>query len=141
MIVAATAPRNRQPSKGVLRALERKRSAATSTAASGARIVMSAAAPGVSVPALDPKNPCRIRGVQLDEPAHGEHVAVDQPVERQRHRRLEADDAERRPVELHGLLIGVVRRVVGGDGVDAAVREPFQHRVAVRLRAQRAGSS
>ena len=62
---------------------------------------------------------------------------MDEAIERQRHRRLEADDAERRPVELHRLLVGVMRRVVGGDGVDAAVGEPLQHRVAVGRGAQR----
>ena len=37
-------------------------------------------------------------------------------------RGLEADDAERRAVELDLLLVGVMRRVVGGDDVDACRR-------------------
>ena len=49
-----------------------------------------------------------------------------QRVEADRHRRLEADDAERRAVELDVLLVGVVRRVVGGDDVDAAVGDALR---------------
>ncbi len=44
-----------------------------------------------------------------------------EPIERERHARLVADDAERRLVELDVLLVGVVRRVIGGQRVDAAV--------------------
>ncbi len=35
------------------------------------------------------------------------------------------------------LLVGVMRRVIGGDRVDAAVDDPAHHRVDVRLLAQR----
>ena len=62
---------------------------------------------------------------QTDEPA------VHEPVEAQRHRGLEPHDPERRPIELEGLLIRMMRRVVGGDHVNRPVNEPLDHRIAV----------
>ena len=52
-------------------------------------------------------------------------------------RGLEADDPERRAVELDHLLVGVMRRVIGGDDVDAAVGDALEHRVAIGRLAQR----
>ena len=52
-------------------------------------------------------------------------------VEADRDGRFEADDAERRAVELHHLLVGVVRRVVGGNDVHGAVDDAVEHGVAV----------
>ena len=48
---------------------------------------------------------------------------VHEPVQANRHRGLEADDAERGAVELDELLVGVVRLVVAGHAVDSAVGE------------------
>ena len=62
---------------------------------------------------------------------------VDEPIEHQRHARLEPDDAERGAVELDQLLVGVMRGVVGGDHVDGAVGDPLEHGVAIRRLAQR----
>ena len=53
-----------------------------------------------------------------------------------RHRGLEADDAERRAIELDHLLVDVVRRMVRGDHVHAAVGDALEHRVAILRRAQ-----
>ena len=49
-------------------------------------------------------------------------AGVDEPVEHERHGGLQPDDAERREIELDDLLVGVMRRVVGGDHVDACRR-------------------
>ena len=38
-------------------------------------------------------------------------------------RGFESGDAERRAVEFHIFARGMVRRVIGGDGVDAAIGE------------------
>ena len=79
----------------------------------------------------------RVRRQQLDGPHDPDPSRVDQPVEHQRHARLEADDAERRAVELDELLVRVVRRVVGGDHVDGAVGDPSS--MASRSAASRSG--
>ena len=62
---------------------------------------------------------------------------VDEAIEHQRHGGLEPGDAERRAIELDHLLVGVVRRVVGRDHVDAAVGDALEHGVAIRGLAQR----
>ena len=58
-------------------------------------------------------------------------------VERQRDAGLQPDDAERRAIELDVLLVAVMRRVVGGDGVDAAIHQAADHLVAIGGLAQR----
>ena len=58
-----------------------------------------------------------------------------------RERRLEADHAERREVELDVLLVDVMRRVIGGDRVDGAVGDPFDDRLAVLASSAAADSS
>ena len=55
----------------------------------------------------------------------------------QRQRRFEAGDAEGRAVEFNVLARGMMRSVVGGDRVDAAVGEACDQRVAVVARGQR----
>ena len=84
---------------------------------------------------------CRIRRRvhrhQLDQPRQRDHAGVHQPVERERDRGLEPDDAERRAVELDVLLVVVMRRVIGGDHVDAAVGDAGS--IASRSRASRSG--
>src|SRR2546428_13865652 len=66
-------------------------------------------------------------------------AGLDEAVETQRSRGLECGDAERRVVELDALLVVVMRRVIGGDDVDAAVGEAGEHRIAIRGLAQRRG--
>ena len=56
----------------------------------------------------------------------GEEAGRDELRQRDRERRLEADRAGRRSVELGLLLLDRVRRVVGGDRVDRAVGEPLR---------------
>ena len=84
---------------------------------------MSAGAPSAS----EPPGTRRIRAGFTDSSSTSrdsdDDAGVHQPIEAQRHRRLEAGDAERRAVELDVLLVVVMRRVIGGDDVDAAVGE------------------
>ncbi len=98
---------------------------------------MSAGAPSAS----EPPGTRRIRAGFTDSSSTSRDSAmtpgVHEPIEAERHRRLEAGDAERRVIELDLLLVVVMRRVVGRDDVDAAVGEPLQHRVAVGRLAQR----
>ena len=98
---------------------------------------MSAGAPSVS----DPPGTRRIRAGFTDSSSTSRDrpmtPAMHEAVEAERHRRLEAGDAERRVIELDLLLVVVMRRVIGGDDVDAAVGEPLQHGVAVGRLAQR----
>ena len=68
-------------------------------------------------------------------------AGVHEPIETQRHGRLEADDAERRAVELDVLLVVVVRRVIGGDHVDAAVGDARRASRRDRRARAAAGSS
>ena len=98
---------------------------------------MSAGAPSLSVPPGRLKTPRGIDRQQLDGADERDAPGVHQPVEDNRHGRLEPDDAERRAVELHHLLVGVVRRVIGRDHVDGAVGNPLEHRVAICRVAQR----
>jgi len=51
--------------------------------------------------------------------------------ERQRQGSLEAHDPERGAVEGLILLVRRVRRVVGSEAVDGAVRDGLEHRLAV----------
>ena len=110
---------------------------ATVTEASGARIVRSAG---------PPSGACRRAGrARAPDPdvssstsrGEADHAGVHQPIEAERHRGLEADDAERRAVELERLLVGVMRRVVGGDDVDRSVAQALDHRQPIGLLAQR----
>ena len=89
----------------------------------------------------DVEDPRRVDRQQLDQPAHGDEPGVEQAVQRQRHRRLEADDAKGRAVELHVLLVGLVRRVVGGDGVHRPVRRPCRSASTIAPARAAAGSS
>ena len=66
---------------------------------------------------------------------------VHEPIEAERHRGLEAGDAERRAVELDVLLVVVMRRVVGRDDVDAAVGEALRASRRGRPLRAAAGSS
>ena len=99
---------------------------------------MSAGAPSASDPPGTLQDPRRVHRQQLDEPRQRDDAGVHEPVEAQRHRRLEADDAERRAVELDVLLVVVMRRVIGGDDVDAAV-DDARCSIASRSAASRSG--
>ena len=140
-IVAAAAPRSSQPSNGVFFDFERSDAARTVTRASGASTVMSASAPGASVPPSRAQDAGRVQRQQLDEPRQGDETGVHEPIEDERHARLEPDDAERGAVELDLLLVRVVRRMIGGDHVDGAVAEPADHRRRRRRPRAAAGSS
>ena len=98
---------------------------------------MSAGAPSAS----EPPGTRRIRAGFTDSSSTSRGSEIDagvhQPIEAQRHRRLEAGDAERRAIELDLLLVVVMRRVIGGDDVDAAVGEPAS--IASRSAASRSG--
>src|SRR5215471_19515874 len=64
----------------------------------------------------------RTAGEQLDRALSAQHALVNE-LERQTERRLQPDDAVRRLIELHLLVQRTVRRVVGCDRVDSAVRQ------------------
>ena len=68
------------------------------------------------------EEPGRIRRQELDEPAQGDDVSADEPVEEDGDGRFQADDPERRLFEADFLFLGRVGRVVRGDDVDDAVR-------------------
>ena len=97
----------------------------------------SAGLPGRSVPPGSSEHPRRAGGQELDQPREVDDPGAHQAVEAQGERRLEADDAERRQAELDVLLVGVMGRVVAGDGVHRAVGEAGEERLAIRRRAQR----
>ena len=64
-------------------------------------------------------------------------MAVVMEFEDQRQQCLDPDDAGRRLGEGQALAFLILRRVVGGDGVDGAVLEPLDDGLAVHLGAQR----
>ena len=61
------------------------------------------------------ENACRIDGQELDQARQADDAGVNETIEAQRDRGLEADDAEGRAVEFERLLVGVMRRVIRGD--------------------------
>ena len=126
-----------QPSNGVFFDFDLNAAARTVTVASGASMVMSAGAPSVSVPPGSPSVRAGLTDSSSTSRGETDHAGVHEPIEAERHGRLESDDAERRAVELERLLVGVMRRVVGGDDVDRPVAQALDHRVAVGLLAQR----
>ena len=120
-IVAATPPRSVQPSNGVFFDFERIAAADDRDAQIrredrdvGRRTLGQRSAGH----AQDPR---RVHRQQLDQPRQRDDAGMDEAIEAERHGGLEAGDPERRAVELHVLLVVVMRRVVGGDDVDAAV--------------------
>ena len=135
--VAATPPRSSQPSNGVFFERERSRPRLDAHLQVGRKDGDVRRGTFRQTAARHPQDPRRIHRQQLDEASQRNQPAMHQPIERQRHRRLEADDPERRTVELHLLLVVVMRRVVGGDDVDRAVGDAGEHRVAIRRLAQR----
>ena len=52
-------------------------------------------------------------------------------------RRLKSSNSKGRAIELHVLARRMMRRVIGGDHVDAAIRQPCDQRVAILARSQR----
>ncbi len=98
---------------------------------------MSAGPPSVSVPPGRFSTRAGPDRQQLDQPRQSDDARVHEPIEAERKRRLETDDAERRAVELERLLVGMMRRVVGGDDVDRPVAEALDHRRTIGLFAQR----
>ena len=80
--------------------------------------------------------PRRAATQQVDAVRQVEVPGSYEAVEAERDRGLEPDDAEGSDVEGHALLVGVVRRVVGGDRVDAAVGEAGEQGLAVGFATQ-----
>jgi len=76
-------------------------------------------------------------GPQLERARQAQVAGLHQVRERERERGLEADDAERRVGERPRLLVGRVRRVVGGEAVDGAVGDRGDARRAVAFGAER----
>ena len=136
-IVAAGAPTSSQPANGVLRPLETNRCGSTFQRASGSNRVTSAGEPGASVPAREAEHAGRSRREEGDESVEREAAASHEAVVDHGGRRLETHDPEGRRVEVHGLLVGVVRGVVGRDRVDRSVLKPREEGREVRRLAQR----
>ena len=138
-MVAIGAPRNSRPSKGELRDLLADSLARNVQACSVEKSVRSAGSPGGDAPraAQDARRP---GGEEFDHAHEGEPAGVHQ-FERERQRRLESGDAERRAIELDVLAGRLVRRVVGGDGVDGSVGEAFDQRRAILDGSRAADSS
>ena len=115
-----------------------RRTGRPSRRAVGSKSVTSAGEPGASVPPGRPK----ARAGPAEKSAAKARRARACPAARAGRARAAAavsrpDDPERRRVEVERLLVLVVRRVVGRDRVDRAVREPRHERLDVRGLAQR----
>src|SRR5215475_14950820 len=62
---------------------------------------------------------------------------MNQAIQSQTNSRLQTDYAVRRVVKFEHLFVGVMRRVVGGDGVNRPVAQAFDDRFEIGARAQR----
>ena len=76
-------------------------------------------------------------GEQLDQAREADAAGVVKLVDRQGERRFEADHAEGGAIEFDVLAGGLVRGVVGGDGVNRAIGEACEKSVAVGARGDR----
>src|SRR5208282_6670169 len=70
---------------------------------------------------LDAENACGTGGEQFDQTHQRKSSGVDEFAQAESERGFEADDPEGRTVEFDVLACGMVRGVVGGDRVHAAV--------------------
>ncbi len=128
---AAPRPGASPPTNGVLRERDLNRAGSTVHRAAGSNTTTSAGAPRRSDP---PARPQMRAGAVLIRSISADGVSsprLDQFAPGQRERRLQADDAVRRIVELPLLGVVMMRRVVAGDAVDGAVGQ--------RLRGSRRG--
>src|SRR5229473_4200144 len=73
--------------------------------------------------AFEAEDPRRAGGEKFNQTHERETTGVDELLERERERGLEAEDSEGSAVELDVLERGLVRGMVGGDGVDGAIGE------------------
>ena len=103
--------------------------------------VTSAGAPTLSVPR---SRPSRRAGssvnISITRASGDGFLLVDEDVEEKAELRLEAEDAERRLVELDFLFVAAMRRVIAGQHGDRAVGDACDERVHVALRCAAAGS-
>ena len=70
-------------------------------------------------------------GEKLHQAHQRNFPGVHEFAERERERGFKAGDAEGRAIEFHVFAGGMMRRVVGGDGVHAAVGDAGDQRVAI----------
>ena len=98
---------------------------------------MSAAAPSLSAPPGILSTRAGLTARSSISRDMRDNAGMNQAVEAQGHSRFEARDSEGRVIELDVLLIVMVRRMIGRDDIDAAVRDALQHCVAVSCLTQR----
>lgn len=72
-------------------------------------------------PFLQSQNAGGVYREKLNEAGKGNELAGDQPIQAEGNRGLETDDAECGVIELDGLFIRVVGRVIGGNRVHGAI--------------------
>src|SRR5271170_6533904 len=82
------------------------------------------------------KNAGGAGGEKLDEARERKFSRMDEFAQAERESRLESEDAEGRTVEFDVLARGMMRGVIGGDGVHAAVGEPGDQGVAIGARSK-----
>ena len=132
-------PRTALPAKGVALPRERKSAGSTVQAASGSMTVDDHEVGGGAgeQAARQAERPARPCGQRLDDALEGDLAGQDEVGVDDGEGRLQADDAHRAPGQAAGFLLGAVGRVVGGDGVDGAVAQALDERLAVFCAAQR----
>ena len=116
-MVATTAPRIVQPSKGVLRLFDFERETSNVQLSSGSRIVTSPHAPSRKVPRF-----ARLKmRAGLVEHNSTRRLRLIVPLLTKADGSFKPDDAKRRLIVFERLLVCVVRRVVCGDSVNRPV--------------------
>ncbi len=136
-----TAPVRVWPCHGVLRDRDCEVSRSTLTVAVGSTSTRLAGAPAATGLAVvgQTGDPGRTGGHQPGEVGPAEPAVGDEQVVHDGEGGLQAEHAERRVDEGVLLVVPGVRGVVGGDGVDGAVEQPLDERLAVLARAAAAG--
>ena len=95
------------------------------------------AADGERAAAFQSQQGGRLRAEQAQHAAEGHAPLSVQPAQAKAERSFEADDAVGRVFEFNFLFVHGMRRVIGGNGIDHAIENGFDHGVAVGGGAQR----
>ncbi len=138
LMVQRTLPCIVQPSKGVLCDFDAPSRGAIGPLRFGIEDDhVGKAADGQRAAAFEAEQRGGLRAQQAQNAAEGQLPLLVQPAQAEAERGFKAGDAVGRVLELDFLFVRGMRRVVGGDGVDNAVEDAFDHGVAVGGRAQR----
>src|SRR5580693_8781723 len=86
---------------------------------------------------FDAENSGGARGEKFDHAHERNLPGMNQFAEREGQRGFKADDAEGRAIEFNVLARGMMRRVVGSDGVHVAIGDAHNQRLAVVARSKR----